>query len=145
VRIAPRRGDTRRFPPANRCACPFNGGLIAALLPRRNFVRQCSRVILADSPLKTELTGVLKGLNFGAHARQDRLEIRVRPIMPALTFGIIVNKKSRHMPGFFLGIIGRFGSIWGRFGSIWQHVGAVGSAVERFGSGFEGSFRHNWA
>jgi len=33
---------------------------------RRNFVRQCSRVILADSPLKTEPPGVLKGLNFGA-------------------------------------------------------------------------------
>ena len=42
---------------------------------RRNFVRQCLRVILADSPLKTELPGVFKGLNFGAHARQDRVEI----------------------------------------------------------------------
>jgi hypothetical protein len=42
---------------------------------RRNFVRQCSRVNLADSPLKAELPGVFKGLNFGAHARQDRLEI----------------------------------------------------------------------
>ena len=38
-------------------------------------VRQCSRVNLADSPLKTELPGVLKGLIFGAHARQDRVEI----------------------------------------------------------------------
>jgi len=41
---------------------------------RRNFVRQCSRVILADSSLKTELSGVLKGVDFGVNARRDRLE-----------------------------------------------------------------------
>jgi hypothetical protein len=34
-----------------------------------------SRFILAKSPLKRELPGVLKGVIFGAHARQDRLEI----------------------------------------------------------------------
>ena len=42
---------------------------------RRNFVRQCSRFILADSPLKIELPGVSKGRDFNAHARQDRLEV----------------------------------------------------------------------
>jgi len=33
---------------------------------RGNFVSQCSRVIVAESPLKTELPGVLKGVNLGA-------------------------------------------------------------------------------
>jgi hypothetical protein len=50
-------------------------GYLRRFCRRRNFVRQGSRVVLADSPLKTELPGGLKGLNFGAHARQDRLEI----------------------------------------------------------------------
>jgi hypothetical protein len=48
------------------------GGYLRQFCRRRNFVRQCSRVILADSPLKTKLPGVLKGVDFGAHARQDR-------------------------------------------------------------------------
>jgi hypothetical protein len=51
------------------------GGYLRRFCRRRNFARQCSRVILADSSLKTELPGVLKGVNFGAHARQERLEI----------------------------------------------------------------------
>jgi hypothetical protein len=37
------------------------GGYLRRFCRRRNFVRQCSRVILADSSLKTELSGVLKG------------------------------------------------------------------------------------
>jgi hypothetical protein len=45
-----------------------NGGCPRRFCRRRSFERQCSRVILADSPLKTELPGVLKGLNFGASA-----------------------------------------------------------------------------
>jgi len=44
------------------------GGYPRRLCRRRNFVRQCTRVNLADSPLKTELPGVLKGVIFGAHA-----------------------------------------------------------------------------
>jgi len=43
---------------------------IDALRRRRNLVRQCLRVILADSPLKTELPGVLKGLNLWRFARE---------------------------------------------------------------------------
>jgi len=73
VCIAPRRGggDARRFIPAYRRACPFRGGLpyLRRFCRRRNFVRQCSRVVLADSPLKTELPGVLKGLIFRAPTR----------------------------------------------------------------------------
>ena len=54
VRIAPRRagGDTRRSLSAGRHECPYEGGLSAAVWPPP-FVRHCSRVILADSPLKT--------------------------------------------------------------------------------------------
>ena len=39
VRIAPRRGggDTRRFTPAYRRACPFKGGLPATVLPPPQF------------------------------------------------------------------------------------------------------------
>jgi len=53
----------------------LTGGYLRRICRRRNFVRQCSRVILADSSLKTELSGVLKCVDFGAHARQDRLGI----------------------------------------------------------------------
>jgi len=49
------------------------GGYLRRFCRRRNFVRQCSRVILADSTLKTEPSGVSKGVDFGAQARQDRL------------------------------------------------------------------------
>jgi len=68
VRIAPRRagGDTRRVHPAHRRACQFKGGLSATVLPPPQLARHCSRVIVADSPLKTELPDVLKGVNFGA-------------------------------------------------------------------------------
>jgi len=52
----------------------LTGGFLRRFCRRRNFVRQCSRVILADSSLKTELSGVLKGVDFGVNARQDRLE-----------------------------------------------------------------------
>ena len=75
---APQRrggGDTRRFFPAHRCACLFKGVCLWRSCRRRNFVRQCSRVFVAESPLNTELPGVLKGVHFGAHARKDRLEI----------------------------------------------------------------------
>ena len=50
VRIVPRRGggDTRRFPPAYRRACPYEGGYLWRFCRRRNFVRQCSRVISPD-------------------------------------------------------------------------------------------------
>ena len=40
------------------------------------YANQCSRVILADSPLKTELAGVLKGRKFGASRGQARLDNR---------------------------------------------------------------------
>ena len=53
----------------------LKGGYLRRFCRRRNFVRHHSRVNLADSSLKTELSGVLKGVNFGAHARQDRVEI----------------------------------------------------------------------
>ena len=53
----------------------LTGGYLRGFCRRRNFVRQCSFVILADSSLKTELSGVLEGANFGAHARQDRLDV----------------------------------------------------------------------
>jgi len=53
----------------------LTGGYLRRFCRRRNFVRQCSRVILADSSLKTELSGVLKGVDFGVNARQDCLEI----------------------------------------------------------------------
>jgi len=43
---------------------------------RRNFVRHCPRGILADSPLKTELTGGLKGLNVGASRGKACFDIR---------------------------------------------------------------------
>ena len=42
---------------------------------RRHFERQCSRGILVDSSLKTELPGVLMGVYFGANARQGRQHI----------------------------------------------------------------------
>jgi len=41
-------------------------GYLRRFCRRRNFVRHCSRVNLADSPLKTKFPGVLKGVNFGA-------------------------------------------------------------------------------
>jgi len=44
----------------------LEGGYLRRFERRRNFVRHCSRVILADSSLKTQLSGVLKGVNFGA-------------------------------------------------------------------------------
>ena len=53
----------------------LTGDYLRRFCRRRNFIRQCSRVILADSSPKTELSGVLKGVDFGAHARQDRLGI----------------------------------------------------------------------
>jgi len=53
----------------------LTGGYLRRFCRWRNFVRQCSRVILADSSLKTKLPGVLKCIDFGAHARQDRLGI----------------------------------------------------------------------
>jgi hypothetical protein len=53
----------------------LKGGYLRRFCRRRNFVRQWSRVILADSSFKTALPGVLNGQNFGTHARQDRLEI----------------------------------------------------------------------
>ena len=53
----------------------LTGGYLRRFCRRRNFVRQCSRVILVDSSLKTELSGVSKGVDFGVNARQDRLEI----------------------------------------------------------------------
>jgi len=49
------KGEYRRLTPAYYRACLNNGGLSAAVLRCRNFVRQCSRVNPADSPLKTEL------------------------------------------------------------------------------------------
>ena len=57
-------------------------GYLRRFCRRRNLVRQCLRVILADSPLKTELPGVLKGLNFGAHAG--------RPVLIYANWSIIV-------------------------------------------------------
>ena len=62
-------------PPRIDARAHIMGGYLRRFCRRRNFVRQCSRVILADSPLKTELPGVLNGVNFDAHARQERLEI----------------------------------------------------------------------
>jgi len=53
----------------------LTGGYLRRFCRRRNFVCQCSRVILAESSLKAELSGVLKCVDFGANARQDRLEI----------------------------------------------------------------------
>ena len=53
----------------------LTGGYLRQFCRWRNFVRQCSRVMLADSSLKTELSGVLKGVDLGAHARQVRLKI----------------------------------------------------------------------
>jgi len=44
----------------------LRGGCLQRFCRRRNFVRHCWRVIVADSPLKTELPGVLKGVNSGA-------------------------------------------------------------------------------
>ena len=55
MRIAPRRGDgdTRRFLPADRSACPFNGGLPAAVLPpaqlRTSMLARHSRRILTQN------------------------------------------------------------------------------------------------
>jgi len=54
--VSPPRIDTR--------AC-LKGVCLWRFCRRRNFVRQCWRVIVADSPLKTHLPGVLKGLNHG--------------------------------------------------------------------------------
>ena len=56
VAISPPRIDAR--------AC-LKGVCLGRFCRRRNFVRQCSRVIVADSPLKTELKGVLKRLTRG--------------------------------------------------------------------------------
>ena len=53
----------------------LTGGYRRRFCRRRNFLHHCSRVILADSSLKTELSGVLKCVDFGVNARQDRLEI----------------------------------------------------------------------
>jgi hypothetical protein len=44
----------------------LRGGCLQRFCRRRNFVRHRSRVIVSDSPLKTELPGVLKGVTFGA-------------------------------------------------------------------------------
>jgi hypothetical protein len=43
----------------------LRGGHLWRFCRGRNFVRHCARVIV-DSPLKTELSGVYKGVNFGA-------------------------------------------------------------------------------
>ena len=70
VRIAPRRGDgdTRRFLPADRRACTFNGGLPAAVLPpaqlRTPMLARHSRPILTQN----RAFGVLKGVDLGADA-----------------------------------------------------------------------------
>jgi hypothetical protein len=53
----------------------LNGGYLWPFCRRRNFVRQCSRVNLAESPLKTELPGVFKGLFFGASLRKACFDI----------------------------------------------------------------------
>ena len=55
-------------PPCIDARAHLTVGYLRRFCRRRNFVSQCSRVILAGSPLKTELPGVLKGLFFGAHA-----------------------------------------------------------------------------
>jgi hypothetical protein len=65
--VSPPRIDARAY---------LKGGCLRRFCRRRNFVRQCSRVILADSPLKTELPGVLKGLNFGASRGKACFDIR---------------------------------------------------------------------
>jgi hypothetical protein len=62
-------------PPRIDASVHLEGGYLRRFCRQGNFVRQCSRVILAESSLKTELPGVLKGVNFGAHARQDPLEM----------------------------------------------------------------------
>ena len=78
VRIAPRRGggDTRRFNPAYRRACPFKGGLPAAVLPPPQLRTPLFARHSRDSSLKTELSGVLKGVNFGASRGKARFDIR---------------------------------------------------------------------
>jgi len=55
-------------PPWIDARAHLTGGYLRRFCRWRNFVRQCSRVIVADSSLKTELSGVLKGVDFGAHA-----------------------------------------------------------------------------
>ena len=55
-------------PPHIDARAHFHGVYMRRFCLRRNFVRQCSSVNVADSPLRTELPGVLKDLNFGAQA-----------------------------------------------------------------------------
>jgi len=100
------------------------GGYLRRFYRRRNFVRQCSRVNLADSPLKTELLGVLKGVNFGAHAGRPvsiyangsgyirayrpptSRSIRPRPSVPAAplppnTSARVTVELAAHSPSYF--------------------------------------------
>ena len=61
-------GDTRRFTSTPYPCWPLR----RHSAPRRGRRRHCSRVILADSPLKTELPGVLKGRDLALRAgRRD--------------------------------------------------------------------------
>jgi len=53
-------------PPRIDARTHLKGGYLRRFCRRCNFVRHCWRVILADSSLKTELSGVLKGVDFGA-------------------------------------------------------------------------------
>jgi len=65
--VSPPRTDARAY---------SKGHYLRQFCRRRNFVRQCSRVILADSPFKAEPPGVLKGLNFGASRGKACFDIR---------------------------------------------------------------------
>ena len=77
-REAPQRrggGNTRRSTRTESTACLLRSDSAPRRGRCRNVVPHCSRLVPANSPLKTELPGVLRGLDFGAHARQDRIEI----------------------------------------------------------------------
>jgi len=63
-------------PPHIDARANLRGGCLQRFCRRRNFVRHRSRVIVAESPLNTELPGVLEGRKCWRFAREGRFDIR---------------------------------------------------------------------
>ena len=87
-------------PPRIDAPANLKGGCLRRSCRRRNFVRHCPRVIVANSPLKTEIPGVLKGVNFGASRRKAVLIYRAeqsknRPIpLYQSTISLVYNSRT---------------------------------------------------
>ena len=64
-------GDTRRSPPRIDANAYKKGGCLRQFCRRRHFVRHCSRVIGADSPLKTAYYFLLATRLIGAQRAES--------------------------------------------------------------------------